>query len=81
MVSVWAQQVGNLYPNSNVYPDGLGPIGEALQKADLGFLLWVEPERAFEGTQMTQEHPEWMLGPAWCEPFGGNVYMYNLGTP
>ena len=77
----WAQQVGNFYPNPKVYPDGLGPIGEALKNAGLGMLLWVEPERAFEGTQMTQEHPEWLLGPAWCEPFEGNVYMYNLGIP
>jgi alpha-galactosidase len=77
----WAQQVGNLYPNPNVYPDGLGPVGRELDKTGLGFLLWVEPERAFEGTQMAKEHPEWLLGPAWCEPFGGNVHMLNLGIP
>ena len=77
----WAQQVGNLYPNSNTYPDGLAPVGEALREAGLGFLLWAEPERAFEGTAMTRDHPAWLLGPVHCEPFEGNVYMYNLGIP
>lgn len=74
--SDYSQQVGNWWPNKIAYPDGLSPVGEALRELDLGFLLWVEPERAVSGTQLVQEHPEWFLGPLF-----GNTYLLNLGMP
>lgn len=37
------------------------------------FTLWFEPERVVKGTQVTREHPEWLLGPV------GENYLYNLG--
>jgi alpha-galactosidase len=47
----------------------------------LGFLLWIEPERAFEGTQMVQEHPDWLIGPVPSGNTDGDNYMVNLGIP
>lgn len=73
--SEWWRHVGNWWPNATAYPDGLRPIGEAVQKAGFDFTLWFEPERVFTGTQFTQEHPEWLLGPV------GDNYLLNLGDP
>jgi len=73
--SSWGAQVGNWWPNKVSYPDGIGPVGEAAHAAGMDFTLWLEPERVFQGTQFTRDHPEWLLGPV-----GGN-YLYNLGDP
>ena len=71
----WAVQVGEWYPLKDAYPRGLKPVGDALKSMDLGFVLWVEPERAYKGTKMTREHPEWLLGPI------GPNYLFDLGNP
>jgi alpha-galactosidase len=81
LTSAWMSQVGTWSPNAEGYPNGFAPIGAAAQMAGLGFLLWVEPERAFEGTQMIREHPEWMIGPVPSSSRLGVNYMVNLGIP
>ena len=73
--SEWGRHVGNWWPNKGPYPEGLGPVGRALREMGLGFVLWVEPERVFEGTFFTREHPEWLLGPI------GPNFLFNLGLP
>ena len=73
--TAWAVQVGEWYPLQEAYPRGLKPIGDALKAMGLGFVLWVEPERAYRGTKITREHPEWFLGPI------GPNYLFNLGNP
>jgi alpha-galactosidase len=79
--SAWMTQVGTWSSNAEGYPNGLAPIGAAAQAAGLGFLLWIEPERAFEGTRMVREHPEWLIGPVPSGSGLGNNYMVNLGIP
>jgi alpha-galactosidase len=81
LTSAWMTQVGSWSPNSEAYPHGFRPIGEAAQAAGLGFLLWLEPERAFEGTQMVREHPEWVIGPVSSGSGLGVNFMVNLGIP
>jgi alpha-galactosidase len=71
----WYIQAGNWFPRQGAYPNGLGPVGDALRELDLGFLLWVEPERVSKGTKIAREHPEWLLGPI------GDNYLFNLGIP
>lgn len=73
--SEWWRHVGNWWPNETAYPDGLGPVGEAVQAGGMDFTLWLEPERVFARTQFTKEHPEWLLGPI------GDNYLLNLGLP
>ena len=51
---------GNWEVDKTKYPNGLGPIGEAIRAAGLGFLLWFEPERVAGGTKTAREHPEWV---------------------
>ena len=79
--SDWGRQVGSWIPNRSAFPQGLRPVAEAAEAAGLGFLLWIEPERAFRGTQMVREHPQWLLGPVASGNLGGFNYMVNLGNP
>ena len=79
--SGWMRQVGSWFPDPAAYPRGFKPIGDAAQAAGLGFLLWVEPERAFEGTQMVREHPDWLIGPVPSGNTHGANFMVNLGNP
>ncbi len=73
--SEWGKHVGNWWPNRGPYPDGLAPVGQALAEMGLGFVLWIEPERVFQGTHFTRTRPEWLLGPV------GANYLFNLGIP
>jgi len=73
--SNWGALVGDWFPNPAYFPEGLGPVGKALKDMGIGFLLWFEPERVFQGTSWTREHPEYLLGPV------GPNYLYNLGNP
>ena len=75
--------VGNWFPKPKEFPNGLKPVGEACEKRDLKFLVWYEPERVAQGTQLAREHPEFILPrvgrgvPA--EPGAGG--LFNLGDP
>lgn len=57
----WYGNVGNWEVNTVAHPDGLRPISDAAHEAGMKFLLWVEPERAVDGTPVATEHPEWLL--------------------
>ena len=44
-----------------VWPDGLGPLIEAVQSLGLDFGLWVEPEMVNVDSEVVREHPDWVL--------------------
>jgi alpha-galactosidase len=73
--SNWGALVGDWFPNPGYFPEGLGPVGKSLKDMGIGFLLWLEPERVFQGTSWTREHPEFLLGSV------GPNYLFNLGNP
>ncbi|MBN2309539.1 MAG: alpha-galactosidase [Candidatus Hydrogenedentes bacterium] len=73
--SQWWRYVGDWYANPGYFPEGLKPVGDALNEMGLGFLLWLEPERVYKDTRWTREHPEWLLGPI------GDNSLFNLGIP
>ena len=73
--SEWWKYTGSWRPNKITYPRGLGPIGQACRRNHLGFLLWIESERVFRGTDLQRQHPDWLLGP------NGDNYLVNLGNP
>jgi len=79
--SQWMRQVGSWVANREAYPQGFRRIGETARSAGLGLLLWVEPERAFEATQMVREHSDWLIGPVPSGNTNGLNYMVNLGIP
>ena len=73
--SQWWKYTGSWRPNKSIYPHGLAPIGEMLRKHQMGFLLWIEAERVFRGTDLQRQHPDWLLGPQ------GDNFLVNLGHP
>jgi alpha-galactosidase len=72
--SEWWKYTGSWRPNKITYPRGLAPIGDALRRHHLGFLLWIESERVFRGTDLQRQHPDWLLGPQ------GDNFLVNLGN-
>jgi alpha-galactosidase len=78
--SGWMRQVGSWNANAEAYPRGLSPVSSAARKAGLGFLLWLEPERVFEGTRLFRDHPDWLIGPVPSGGTNGMNYMVNLGN-
>jgi alpha-galactosidase len=70
--------VGNWFPKPKEFPRGLRPVGDACAGLGLKFLVWYEPERVAQGTQIAREHPEFVL-PAKKVPGEGG--LFNLGDP
>ncbi len=70
--------VGNWFPKPKEFPHGLRPVGDACQKLGLKFLVWYEPERVANGTQLAKEHPEFILPAQKGRDAGG---LFNLGDP
>ncbi|HEY3417211.1 MAG TPA: glycoside hydrolase family 36 protein, partial [Armatimonadota bacterium] len=72
----WWKDVGDwtVYPGR--FPHGLKPIGDAARAAGMQFVLWFEPERVFEGTPLTIEHPEFLT-----ELPDTPNQLFNLGLP
>lgn len=71
----WAANVGNWKTNSKLYPDGLKPLSDVLNKHDRELMVWFEPERVMKGTEWANEHPDWMFDT------GGDTLLLNLGNP
>lgn len=69
--------IGTWKPDAERFPNGLGPIGEACDKYGIRFLLWFEPERVVVGTELYNEHPNWLYAP---EDPNGN-HLLDLGNP
>lgn len=56
----WAH-TGTWQPDRSHFPFGMGSIGRWAHELGVQFLLWYEPERARPGTELFNQHPEWML--------------------
>ena len=56
--------LGDWRPDAGKYPDGLGPLIEAVRALGLEFGLWVEPEMVNPDSDLHRAHPEWALGVA-----------------
>ena len=74
----WTWHTGDWRVNPKAHPQGLKPLGEAVRKAGMPLLLWVEPERANSGTHWPELHPEWFLGKT-AEKGAG--LLLDLGNP
>ncbi len=52
---------GSWYPDKKRFPNGLKPVGAEAHKNGLKFILWFEPERIRKGSELWNEHPEWVI--------------------
>lgn len=57
----WAIHTGEWNVNKKVHPDDLKSVAECAKNVGMKLMLWLEPERAVKGTEVTVEHPEWFL--------------------
>ena len=54
-------QTGTWRHDPERFPNGLYPLGRACEDNGVQLLLWFEPERVHSGTELWEEHPEWLL--------------------
>ena len=54
--------VGNWTHKPQEFPAGLGPIGEACHRLGMRFVVWFEPERVAKGSEIAEQHPEFVFG-------------------
>ncbi|MEW5901023.1 MAG: alpha-galactosidase [Acidobacteriota bacterium] len=47
----WWRGVGNWVVNRKNFPNGIRPVSEVAKKLGMGFVLWFEPERVYQGTR------------------------------
>ncbi len=67
---------GNWVPRPECFPNGLGPVGDAVHANGMKFLVWFEPERVSRGSRIEREFPQWTIGP--ITEYGG---LFNWGIP
>lgn len=52
--------VGN-YSFRPGFPNGLRPNSDKVRKNGMKYMLWFEPERICKGSDVEEEHPEWVI--------------------
>ena len=57
----WGAHTGEWDVNMRVHPDGLKDVAACAKDAGMKLMLWIEPERAIQGTKIVESHPEWFL--------------------
>jgi len=70
----WAEYTGQWEINPHPHPNGMKDIRKACDDGGMKILLWFEPERAYKGTKMTVEHPEWFT------EIGNNNLLLDFGN-
>lgn len=74
-------QTGTWKPDEERFPNGFGALGSACEKLGARFLLWFEPERAMPGSELHEEHHDWLI-PVEDEAEGHKgCHLLNLGNP
>ena len=68
--------VGNWFAKPREFPHGLRSIADAVHENGMRFLVWFEPGRVHEGTEVWREHPQWVLR-LWDQSHG----VFNFGIP
>ncbi len=66
--------VGNWFCKPDAFPRGLKPVTDAIHAMDMRFVLWFEPERVGNESQIAHEHPEFVHG-------GAKGGLYKLDDP
>jgi alpha-galactosidase len=64
-----------------VWPNGLRPLADAVRERGMSFGLWFEPEMVNLGSQIAEDHPDWLLAP---RPVGRSwrfQHVLNLAHP
>lgn len=68
--------VGN-YSYAEGFPNGLRPVSKKAHENGMRFMLWFEPERVCEGTEVYEKHPEFLLKSSEI----GDALLFDMGNP
>ena len=64
------------------FPNGLGPLIDAVHGLGMSFGLWVEPEMVSPDSDLYRAHPDWVLGSPQAKlPTGRNQLVLDLEKP
>jgi len=72
---------GTWRPDPERFPNGFAPVSEGARKHGAQLLVWFEPERVVEGSELWREHPEWLLRANLPEGGHDPNALLNLGDP
>ncbi len=75
----WGNGVGNWFPDPKRFPEGMRPTFQRALDHDMKSLLWSEPERVGIGTQLFNEHQDWLIAPP--DPIEDFSYLLDFGNP
>ncbi len=67
-------KVGTWQPDPERYPHGIKEVSDFVHSKGMKLVVWFEPERVAGGTQLADEHPDWVLG-------GKGGGLLNFGNP
>jgi alpha-galactosidase len=67
---------GTWEPDPKRFPHGLKPVSECAARNGADLLVWFEPERVRQGTELSTDHPEWLL-----RLKDNENSLLNLGNP
>ncbi len=74
----WENTAGTWRPDPARFPNGFKPIADAAHAQGSKLMVWFEPERVCEGSQIAEEHPEWLLKAK--DGHQPTYSMFNLGN-
>ncbi|NEE00737.1 alpha-galactosidase [Phytoactinopolyspora halotolerans] len=74
--------LGDWYVDETVWPDGLHPLVDHVEKLGMQFGLWVEPEMVNPDSDVARNHPDWILAAGdRMPPEARRQQVLNLGHP
>ncbi len=77
-----ASGLGDWTVSPQVWPNGLGPLVEAVRAGGMTFGLWFEPEMVSEHSDLARAHPDWLCGPTHRSPLAArHQQLLNLANP
>lgn len=74
--------LGDWQPDPTKFPDGIGPLADAVLARGMRFGLWVEPEAVNPDSDLFHAHPDWVYR-AGDRPLVAHRHQYvlDLGRP
>jgi alpha-galactosidase len=74
--------LGDWYPDSEKFPDGLSPLIEHVHGLGMKFGLWIEPEMVNPNSALYRAHPDWAIHfPNRSRTEARNQLILNLAVP
>ncbi|MDB6092658.1 MAG: Alpha-galactosidase [Verrucomicrobia bacterium] len=73
-----AKGIGTWRPDPIRFPHGIREVSDEVHSEGMKFVLWFEPERVYRGSELWEEHPDWLL--KWDGAEKKDLRLLNLGN-